>query len=88
MNDNIFGGRKKKPKYETRVKKANDYDVFNIAPAPYQSYDVIEAFEGDSEDNLQENIQAYLDHIIGVINEPLIECSCCGGTGVITNKNN
>lgn len=89
VNNNIFGGRKKKPKYENRVQKSKNYDVFKIAPAPYQSYNVIEEFEGDSEDNLQENIQAYLDHIIAVINEPLIECSCCGGTGhVILNKEN
>lgn len=86
INNNIFSGRKKKPKYENRVQKAKNYKIFDIAPAPYQSYRVIEEFEGDSEDNLQENIQAYLDHIIAVINEPLIECSCCGGTGHIIDK--
>lgn len=82
VNDTIFGNKKKKPKYETRTRRYNSIQIFEIAPAPYQSYSVIEPFEGDNAEDLKNNIDAYLTHIIGVINEPLIYCECCDGTGV------
>lgn len=83
---NNYGGRKKKPRYENRTQAIRTYEVFKTSPKPYDKYPLIKPFEGESEEDLKENIDAYLQHIIGVINEPLKECECCSGVGVIINK--
>lgn len=87
INNSIFNKRKKKPNYQTRVQKTYSIEIFNMAPKPYQSYKLIQPFVGDNQDDLKETIDNFLSHIIGVINEPLKECECCNGTGVIFNKN-
>lgn len=82
VNSNFFGGRKKKPKYETRIQKSNSVQVFEMCHAPYQSYTPIKPFQADNEDELKVYIDNYLNHLIEVINEPLQYCEYCNGTGV------
>lgn len=77
---------KRKPKYETRVSTTKLISIFKMCPKPYDSYPVISPFEGSNQDELKTNIDEYLNHLISVINEPLKECSCCNGTGVLLNK--
>lgn len=60
--------------------------VYEIAPKEYQSYPVIEPFNGNGEDDLKQNIQTYLNEIMIKINEPLIECEHCKGLGVTRNE--
>lgn len=86
INNSIFSKRKKKPKFETRINKTKDYKVYHIAPKSYQSYNVIEEFEGESQEDLQRNIQSYLDEVMAVINQPFKECSCCGGVGHVLSE--
>lgn len=84
-NRNI--GTKRKPKYETLTKDTKSVKLFSMAPKSCQSYNVVEPFSGKDLDELNENIEYYLQHLMSVINEPIHECSVCNGTGVIfTNK--
>lgn len=82
--NNTFFGKKRKPKYVDRVSKSNSVTIFEMTPAnkPYERYPPLPPFEGDSQDSLKENIDTYLRHLIGIINEPLQYCECCDGTGV------
>lgn len=80
--NNKFGGRKRKPKMESRTNFYTAIEIYKTAPKPYQSYPTIEAFEAENSDALKEYIDNFLEHLIGVINEPLIQCECCNGTGV------
>ncbi|MBT2759935.1 hypothetical protein [Paenibacillus sp. ISL-20] len=77
---------KRKPKYETRYRRSRTTKVFEVAPSSYNSYPVIEPFEGKNEEDLKQNIQKYLDELMEVINKPLVECEHCKGYGVILNE--
>lgn len=82
--NNSFFGKKKKPKYVQRVSTSNSVTIFEMTPAnkPYERYPPLAPFEGDTQDDLKNNIDAYLYHLMGVINEQLQFCECCNGTGV------
>ncbi|WP_249074010.1 hypothetical protein [Lysinibacillus sp. BPa_S21] len=82
------GYKRRKPKYETRYQRSREVTVFEVAPKPYQSYTIVTPFEGASYEDLLVNIDTYLNDLITKINEPLIECECCKGTGVIIDGNN
>jgi hypothetical protein len=84
--NNLLFGKKRKPKYETRTRRHELVEVFNMCPSAYQSYKLIEPFKADSQDDMREYIENYLNHLIGVINEPLVYCECCSGTGVKIDK--
>lgn len=92
VNNNIFSGRKKKPKYETRLVDKKSVQVFEMTwkgykgNSGYDGYTCIEPFEAENQQVLKEYIDAYLENLINVINEPVKECSCCNGTGVILNN--
>lgn len=88
VNSSIFSGRKRKPKYETRVQKTSKVKVFEMTYSPenYQGYTPIKPFEADNSDDLKEYIDNYLKHLISVINEPLDECPTCSGRGVLLSK--
>ncbi len=49
----------------------------------YRDYTVIKGFEGENERDLQENIEAYLEELMDIINAPLVDCPHCNGMGVI-----
>jgi len=83
--NNVTMDRKRKPKYENRTQSIRTYEVFKTSPKAYDKYPVIKPFEGDNHDDLKENIDSYLNHLMSVINEPLKECECCNGVGVIIN---
>ncbi|WGT37754.1 hypothetical protein MHB40_14505 [Lysinibacillus sp. FSL K6-0057] len=80
--------KRRKPKYETRYQRSREVTVFEVAPSSYQSYTVVTPFEGASYEDLLVNIDTYLNELITKINEPLTECECCKGTGVILDDNN
>lgn len=83
VNNSLFSSRKKKPKFETRYQTHTSVTVFEVAPKAYQNYTVVTPFEAESENDLKEYIDAYLEELITVINTPLTECECCKGAGVI-----
>ena len=73
------------------TKTKDEYRVINIfemthSPNNYKGYTPIKGFVGKNHEDLKKNIDTYLNNLIEVINEPLIECSNCRGTGVINIK--
>lgn len=79
---NALSGSKKKPRYETRYRRTREIEVYEVAPKSYQSYSIVKPFVGKNAEDLQSNIQAFLDELMEGINRPLIDCECCGGTGI------
>jgi hypothetical protein len=75
------------PKFSTVFHKDRDVKVFEMTHTGeggnYKGYTPIHGFEGANEGELKLNIDAYLEKLMLVINEPLVECSCCQGSGVI-----
>lgn len=82
------GHSRRKPKYETRFKINKELTIFEVAPKVYNEYTVVTPFTGDNYDDLLNNIEKYLNELMSKINEPLKECECCKGNGVILNDNN
>lgn len=56
-----------------------------LPPSHRDGYTVVTPFEGANYDDLINNIESYLNELITKINEPLKECECCKGNGVILN---
>lgn len=83
---NLFHKRRK-PKYEKRYQSTRSIKVFEIAPKPYQDYPVVEEFKGKDYDDLKKNIEGYLNNLMEIINEPVVECAHCKGRGVVLNEN-
>lgn len=78
----------KPPKYNQKMVQDKSIQVFEMTNAvdKYQGYTVIEGFEGDNQEDLKNNIDTFLEELITKINEPLKECECCNGIGVVENK--
>lgn len=74
---------KRKPKYQERYRSQRTLDIYRSTPSKYQGYPDVVEFEGKNEEDLMNNIKVYLDDLMKEINEPLIECECCKGLGVI-----
>ena len=74
---------KRKPKYETRYTKQRTVIVYETAPKTYNSYPVIQPMTGKNQIDLEEKIEVFLSELMEKINQPLIECECCKGMGVI-----
>jgi hypothetical protein len=92
VNNNIFSGKKKKPKYETRLVDKKSVTIFEMTHDQaggngkgYGKYTLVTPFEAENQDNLKEYIDAYLDNLINAINEQVCECDKCNGTGVLFN---
>lgn len=77
---------KRKPSYITKYRKERTIKVYEIAPKAYQSYPVIDEFEGKNEEELKLNIQKYLDDLMKTINEPYKNCPHCNGMGVVMDE--
>ena len=85
------GGKSYRPPKFNEIYHTNrDIQVFEMTHtgkgSGWQDYTPIKGFEGANEGELKQNIDAYLEKLMAVINEPLVECSCCGGTGVLESK--
>lgn len=86
VNWSLFGKRKK-PKYETRYRRDRLVEVFEMTNEEdkYKGYTPIKGFEGKTQKDLKEKIDAYLSELIQMINEPLKDCPNCKGLGVMLN---
>jgi hypothetical protein len=92
-NNSIFGGRKKKPKYETRLVDKKSIEIFEMTHNQegnngrgYDKYTLIPPFEAENQEALKEYIDNYLKTLISAINEPICECDKCNGTGVLLKE--
>lgn len=79
------GYSRRKPKYETRFKRARAIEIYKTSPEGYQGYPTIENFTGKNADDLKGNVDKFLEELMEKINEPLVECKCCKGLGVVLN---
>ncbi|MBE1868631.1 MULTISPECIES: hypothetical protein [Bacillus] len=79
--------KRRKPKLEKRFQTKREVEIYNVAPKAYQSYPIVEPFSGKDVEDLKSNIKKFLDDLMAKINEPLVECKCCKGRGVILNEN-
>jgi len=85
VNINVMS--KRKPKYETRYRNTRKVQVFEMTYSPenYKGYTPIPCFEGKDEEDLNNNIEKFLEDLMKKINAPLVDCPHCKGMGVITN---
>jgi hypothetical protein len=89
-NEIIKSGGKsyRPPKFNTVYHNNRDVQVFEMTHAGrnYDTYTPIQGFSGANEGELKQNIDSFLEKLMLVINEPLVECSCCAGAGVVESK--
>lgn len=78
-----FGARK--PKYVTDYRDKRSIKVFEMTSDEdnYKGYTPITPFVGKSVDDLKRNIDEFLADLMAYINEPIKDCACCQGTGVV-----
>lgn len=76
------------PKYRKKLHTSKEIEIFEMTPPreKYRKYTVLSGLRGDNHDDLQKNLDLYLEELISVINEPLQVCDCCNGTGVVLNN--
>lgn len=87
VNNKLFG-KKRKPKYETKYRTDRDVIIFEMTHEHYKEYPQIQPFKGKNYKDLLHNIGEYLNKLIKEINEPLIDCPHCNGTGVVKIDSN
>lgn len=78
-------GTKRRPKLETRFNKNKQVVIFKSSPEGYNDYPTQNSISGKNYKDLEEKVNIYLTELITKINEPLKECTCCNGTGIIIN---
>jgi hypothetical protein len=85
INNNMFSGRKKTPKYVTRNTTTRDYTIFEMTSkeSAYKGYTIIAGFAGDNNEDLRQKIDAYLKDLMDFINDPVRECPQCKGAGIL-----
>jgi len=62
----------------------NKIQIFQMTYSPenYKGYTAIKPFVGRNHDDLKEKIDNYLNELIKVINQPIINCRYCNGKGI------
>lgn len=78
---------RRKPKYEKRYNTTKTHTVYEAAPKAYNNYPIVQEFHGKNYEDLQQNIDFFLNELMEMINEPVVECKCCKGRGVTFNEN-
>lgn len=83
-----WGQKKSKPKYETRYNDFRKLEIFNMGHSanPWKDTPQIKGFEGKNIQDLKEIIDDYLVGLMEKINEPVVDCKCCKGSGVVIEK--
>lgn len=83
---NIFGRTKKeRNKIHTAIKKYDEKSIFEMTheQEKYKGYSVIPEMYADSEAELKEKVDTWLESLITIINKPLCQCAHCHGSGYI-----
>ena len=88
VNNSIFNKRKRKPKYEDRYRKTRLVKVFEMthARANHKDYTPVQGFKGESQTDIKEKIDFYLESLMEFLNTPLTDCPHCKGHGVILDS--
>lgn len=83
---NIFARTKKeRNEIHTVVKKFNEVEIFEMThdQRRYDNYTVIPEMCANSEAELKEKVDAWLEGLMEIINEPLCQCPHCQGSGYV-----
>lgn len=80
-----------RPKYVDDYRLDRKLIVYHIVPderglKSYSDSSLAPKFEGDNYEDLENNIKIYLTELIEKINEPLKDCPCCKGRGVLLSE--
>lgn len=83
---NFFARTKReRNKVHTTVKKFNEVEIFEMThdQRRYDNYTVIPEMYANSEAELKEKVDTWLEGLMKIINEPLCQCPHCQGTGYV-----
>ena len=83
---NIFASTKReRNKIHTTIKKFNEVEIFEMTheQSRYQGYTIIPEMHANSEAKLKEKVDAWLEGLMAILNEPLCQCPHCQGTGYV-----
>lgn len=83
---NIFGRTKReRNKIHTTIKKYEEKSIFEMTheQEKYKGYSVIPEMHANSEAELKEKVDTWLEGLMEIINKPLCQCPHCQGTGYI-----
>ena len=77
--------KRERNKIHTRVKKYNEKTIFEMTNEQehYKGYTVIPEMCANSEAELKEKVDTWLESLIEIINKPLCQCPHCQGTGYL-----
>ena len=83
---NIFGRTKReREKIHTTIKKYEEKSIFEMTheQEKYKGYSVIPEMLANSEAELKDKVDTWLESLMAIINKPLCQCPQCQGTGYI-----
>jgi hypothetical protein len=83
---NIFARTKReRSKIHTTIKKFEEKEIFEMThdQKRYDNYTVIPEVCANSEAELKEKVDTWLEGLMAAINEPLCQCPHCQGTGYV-----
>jgi hypothetical protein len=83
----IGAGTKRKPTTITKYRDTRSIVIFKSSPEGYRGYPIQKGIEAKNQKELDEKVVEYLENLIKEINEPLEDCTCCKGKGVIIKNN-
>lgn len=83
---NIFArAKRERNRIHTKIKKFNNVKIFEMTHdrENYRGYPVIPEMYADSEEELKQKVDTWLDGVMAIINKPLCTCPQCKGAGFI-----
>lgn len=83
---NIFASTKReRNKIHTSIKKYEEKSIFEMTneQEKYKGYSVIPEMRANSEAELKEKVDTWLEGLMEIINKPLCQCPHCQGSGYI-----
>ena len=83
----VSAGTKRKPTTITKYRDTRSIVIFKSSPEGYSGYPTQKGIEAKNQKELDEKVTEYLENLIKEINEPLEDCTCCKGKGVIIKNN-
>lgn len=86
-SDIFAKSKREKNKVHTTIKKYNEQKIFSMTSMreTYRNYPIIPEMCANSETELKEKVDMWLENLIKLINEPLCQCPQCKGLGYISN---
>lgn len=74
------------PKFTTTTVNTSVVKCFEAAPKEHSGIKPVEPMNAPNLATLAKNLKQYLDELMDVINAPVVQCSCCNGTGHIIER--